>query len=170
MNTGRGSFYLCLYSFSLLRCFKCLQFTVLKTNCLKSYRMMPFYTPRDIPLGMSEVYVLASKRAPLTLQKDTSGSQGNVMPCHLLAHRFLQRYVWGIDTFHPCKARMQKSISVANSACHQSHGSILRMFQNAHRQLAHKRLTVGRALARNDKVGSFCQFTEMYGVEQYLYA
>ncbi len=61
MNTGRGSFYLCLYSFSLLRCFKCLQFTVLKTNCLKSYRMMPFYTPRDIPLGMSEVYVLASK-------------------------------------------------------------------------------------------------------------
>ncbi len=61
MNTGRGSFHLCLYSFSLLRRFKCLQFTVLKASCLKSYHMMPFYTPRDIPLGMSEVYLLASK-------------------------------------------------------------------------------------------------------------
>ena len=95
-----------------------------------------------------------------------NGRPGNALLRHLFAHRFLQRYVHGIDTLHPCKADMQKCITVADSSCQQRHGDIVCMFQNAHRQLAHKRLAVGRALARDDKVGTLDKFAETYGVEQ----
>ena len=51
------------------------------------------------------------------------------------------------------EASIQKFIPVSDPSCYQTHWRAARVLEDAHGQLAHQRLTVGRTLACDDKIG-----------------
>ena len=105
----------------------------------------------------------------MTANKATDGLD-DMTPCSILPQGLFQCNVWGIDTLHMSEACLRQKLMIADPTSYQSHWNTLCVFQNAHRQLAHQRLAVGRTLASDDQVATFGQLTETNRVEQYLYA
>ena len=73
-----------------------------------------------------------------------------------------------VDARHLGEAGIEELLAVSNAACNEGNGHMMTLgsLEDAERELAHQRLTVGRALTSNDESGVLQLLVEANGVEQ----
>ena len=83
--------------------------------------------------------------------------------CYFLVKRIFVSGLSVVDTYQFGEARIQESPAILDAATdeHDGYSCLLCMAQHNAWQLAHERLCIGRALARDDKIGMLQHVVEM---------
>ena len=70
-------------------------------------------------------------------------------------HGLVKRYVRRIDAFYTFKTCIEQRLTITNATSYQPGGYMVFLcsLQDAEGQFTHQRLTISRALARNDQRG-----------------